>query len=240
MISPHQDQEDDRRVRHLVAELLDPVEHLLHQPLRFGARHGGGVGHHPSVLGGGVKSERELGEQPGAEARSNRRCARCCRCRSGRRRRCRGAPTACSPTNSARNRAARDRAGVLAAEVLDVGQRGVEVVAVSAGEGSSHTGSSVASAAASTWAIERAGRCRSPPRSRVPRARSTAPVRVAMSTIASVGSSVASTRRVGHDEAALGVGVDDLDRGAAADRDHVAHLDAPCPTACCRCTSGSR
>ena len=44
-----------------------------------------------------------------------------------------------------------------------------------------------------------------------------APVRVARSTMASGSASVASARRVGEDEAALGVGVEHLDGLAVAD-----------------------
>ena len=56
-----------------------------------------------------------------------------------------------------------------------------------------------------------------------------APVSVAMSTIASAPVLARQHERVGHHEPALGVGVEDLDGRAAADRDHVAERHRACP-----------
>src|SRR4029079_3815010 len=60
---PAQDQEDHRRVGHLVAEALDAVEHLLHRPA-LRRRHRTGLGHQSSSETGGTK--------PSASSASNR------------------------------------------------------------------------------------------------------------------------------------------------------------------------
>ena len=115
-----------------------------------------------------------------------------------------------------------DRPGVLAAHVLDVGDLRVEHAAGSADE--RQLPERLVGRVAGGRELRRRGRrrCRGPGPARVPKVRIAAPVSVAMVTIASTPSSTARTMPVGHDEAALGVGVDDLDGLAAADRQHVA------------------
>ena len=86
---------------------------------------------------------------PGRTARGSHGDARCRRAgpessRAARRtpgRRCPGAPTASSPTNSARNQRRRDRAAPALADVLHVGHRRVDQRAGSPDSGISHIGS---------------------------------------------------------------------------------------------------
>ena len=62
------------------------------------------------------------------------------------------------------------------------------------------------------------------PASSVPKVRRHWPVSVAMSTMASTGSSVGEDQGVGHDQPTLGVGVQHLDGAPAAHCDHVTEL----------------
>ena len=115
-----------------------------------------------------------------------------------------------------------DRPGVGAAEVAQVGDRRVELACGSGcSSGSCQTGSSVAVGRRPTWSTSAAS-LPITPATCVPSARMQAPVSVAMSTIASTPLLGGQHQRVGHHQPALGVGVDDLDGRAAADRDHVA------------------
>ena len=149
-------------------------------------------------------------------------------------------PRACRPTNSARNQRGRDRAAVAVADVLDVGDGRVDQRAVVVVQ--RQLPDRLADRRARVDQI-RGIRSSSLPMAPVmpsPSATTHAPVSVAVSTI-SCGLLLGQVReRVGEHQPALGVGVQDLGRRAAAMRDHVAGLLAPTRSACSRCTGSPR
>ena len=176
-----------------------------------------------------------------SRSRCSRRAATVSPGRLARCRRCRCGPRGVPADELLEEQRGGDRPGVRAAEVLDVGDVGVELGCGSgAPSGSCQTGSSVAIGGRADLVDQAERRCPSPRRPRCRAPAGTRPVSVAMSTIASAPLLGGQHERVGHHEPPLGVGVDDLDGRAAADGEHVAELHRRCRTACCRCTSGSR
>ena len=228
MTSTHQVEEDDRRVRHLVADLLDPVEHPL-DVARFRLRP-----RLPASADVGSGRRRDVGRVRLA-VKSSASC-------SSRRAPNPVQPAVCqpaspvdcavpamsmcahgvSPTNSARNSAAVIAPALAPPMFLRSATVGVELACGSAGRAAAATPARRwRRPRPRTWSTS-ASSLPITPATCVPRARMQAPVRVAMSTIASARLLGRQHQRVGHDQPALGVGVDHLDRRAAADRDHVA------------------
>ena len=217
MTSTAQAEEDDRRVRDLVADLLDAVEHALDEAAsgRWVRDRRGGVGRVESPdrrrsrrCSRGLEVERELRAAGGRRSRCSRRSASRRRRPPGRCRRCRRGPTGMSPTNSARNSAA-VIAPALAPPRLLACRRRSESSSLAVAPLERELPHRLVGRVGRRRRAGRPGPGRCPSRRR-PGCRGracTAPVSVAMSTIASVRLLGRQHERVGHHQPALGVGV---------------------------------